>query len=242
MARIRTIKPDFFMHEGIAELPVFARLLFIGLFTQADRRGRMEDRPRRLKAALLPYDDVDINELLDVLHDGGFIVRYQVDDLRLIQVAKFEKHQRFTGDEAKAESKLPEYQPPMKQEADKKQERNTEETREETESSTQETGKGKEGKGIGKESSSSSLSEELPTEVADQPPEKETMTLKAFAECYRPPFGVMMPPLLNQKALEYCQFYTPERITDAFITTAERGGKSFEYFKSCLEGLSLIHI
>ncbi len=58
MARIRTIKPEFFLHDELFELeketglPV--RLAFIGLWTQCDREGRFKWRPLRLKAAILP--------------------------------------------------------------------------------------------------------------------------------------------------------------------------------------------
>jgi len=48
--RIRTIKPEFWKHDGIAELEYATRLLFIALWCIADRRGRMEDRPKRIKA------------------------------------------------------------------------------------------------------------------------------------------------------------------------------------------------
>jgi hypothetical protein len=59
----------------------------------ADRRGRLEDRPKRLKADLLPYDDADVGALLDELVMQGLLVRYQSGDMRLIQIVSFEKHQ-----------------------------------------------------------------------------------------------------------------------------------------------------
>lgn len=93
MARIRSIKPDFFMHDGLAELSLAHRLLFIGLWTQADREGRLEDRPARIKAAVLPYDQVDVDQMLDDLARHGFVVRYEVDGVGLIQVTKFSEHQ-----------------------------------------------------------------------------------------------------------------------------------------------------
>jgi len=101
MARARNIKPGFFENEDLAELPIAARLLFIGLWTQADREGRLEDRPKRIKMQLLPLDDVDSDELLQQLHDGGFIYRYGTSTRRArcknqcqyIQILKFEKHQ-----------------------------------------------------------------------------------------------------------------------------------------------------
>lgn len=93
MARARNIKPGFFTHDGLAELPALARLLFIGLWTVADRAGRLEDRPKRIRAEVMPYDDCDVDELLNELHRAGFILRYQVGGVRAIQVVKWEKHQ-----------------------------------------------------------------------------------------------------------------------------------------------------
>ena len=83
MARIRTIKPEFFCHEQLAELSPIHRLLFIGLWTQADREGRLEDRPKRLKVVLLPYDDCDVDQLLTELGGAGFILRYEIDEKHL---------------------------------------------------------------------------------------------------------------------------------------------------------------
>ena len=111
MGRIRTVKPEFFLDEELAELPIFARMLFIGLFTQADRRGRMEDRPKRIRANVFPYDDVDVNGLLQLLHESGFVIRYEVGGVKLLQVTNFEKHQRISGKEAQAESEYPAYEP-----------------------------------------------------------------------------------------------------------------------------------
>lgn len=92
MARARVIKPGFFLNEDLAELPMAARLLFAGLWTLADRAGRLEDRPRKIKAELLPYDDCDVDALLDQLAGRGFIIRYEAGG-RFIQVTNFSKHQ-----------------------------------------------------------------------------------------------------------------------------------------------------
>lgn len=107
--RIRTIKPDFFKSEHIAELPIMTRLLFIGLWCMADCKGRLEDRPRRIKVELLPYDDVDVNAGLAELHKSGFIIRYKHESGDFIQIPKFNKHQRITGKEAESDSSIPEY-------------------------------------------------------------------------------------------------------------------------------------
>lgn len=60
MARTRSIKPSFFSNDILAECEPMARLLFAGLWTLADRDGRLEYRPRRIKGALFPYDNCDI--------------------------------------------------------------------------------------------------------------------------------------------------------------------------------------
>lgn len=109
MPRIRTIKPEFFKNEQLADLPALARLLFIGLWTQADREGRVEDRPRRLKAELFPYEDYDVDKGLDMLHAAGFIARYEAyvpqdgvcaqdvprQVVSCIQVVNFTRHQKL---------------------------------------------------------------------------------------------------------------------------------------------------
>lgn len=93
MARSRNIKPGFFQNELLAEVAPLGRLLFAGLWTIADRAGRLEDRPKRIKAAVLPYDDCDIDALLNQLAERGFIVRYVAGESALIQVVNFERHQ-----------------------------------------------------------------------------------------------------------------------------------------------------
>lgn len=93
MARARNIKPGFFTNDQLAEIDPLGRILFIGLWTIADREGRMEDRPRRIKAELLPYDDSDVDSLLQQLEKHGFILRYSVGEDRYIQVLNFTKHQ-----------------------------------------------------------------------------------------------------------------------------------------------------
>lgn len=93
MARARNIKPGFFANEILAEIEPLGRLLFAGLWSIADRAGRLEDRPKRIRAEVLPYDICDADALLQALHDKGFILRYEVDGVRFIQVLAWEKHQ-----------------------------------------------------------------------------------------------------------------------------------------------------
>ena len=88
------MKPGIFSNEELAELPIAARYLFIGLWAIADRAGRLEDRPRRIQAAIFPYDhDVNIEELLASLEAGGFIESYVVGEQKLIWLPTFRHHQ-----------------------------------------------------------------------------------------------------------------------------------------------------
>lgn len=93
MARARNIKPGFFINDQLADVEPLGRLLFAGLWTIADREGRLDDRPRRIKAEILPYDDCDIDCLLDQLATHRFIQRYEVDGNQHIQIINFAKHQ-----------------------------------------------------------------------------------------------------------------------------------------------------
>lgn len=99
MARARNIKPGFFKNEELVELSFGTRLLFIGLWTEADRAGRMEDKPKRIKMNLFPADDIDIDAGLNDLQARGFIARYESGGARYIQIIAFGKHQNPHKDE-----------------------------------------------------------------------------------------------------------------------------------------------
>lgn len=100
--RARNLKPSFFKNEELADVPFEARILFIGLWCMADREGRLEDRPKRIKAEVFPYDSVQIEKLIDVITCHGFIVRYGDNQKRYIQIINFNKHQRPHPHEAKS--------------------------------------------------------------------------------------------------------------------------------------------
>lgn len=93
MARARNIKPGFFTNDHLADCDPLARLLFIGLWCMADREGRLEDRPKKIKAELLPYDNANIDKLLSQLIEREFLIRYTVEGKQYLQVDKFAKHQ-----------------------------------------------------------------------------------------------------------------------------------------------------
>lgn len=96
--RIRTIKPEFWTSQDVADLPDdFTRLLFIGLWNYADDEGRGRDDPRLIKAALFPLRDSmaahAINDSMWTLAEAGLIVRYTVER-PLYAVVKWPDHQR----------------------------------------------------------------------------------------------------------------------------------------------------
>lgn len=93
MARARNIKPGFFKNEDLGECSLAARLCFVGLWVLADREGRLEDRPKRIKGELFPFDAFEVEPLLDELAERAFIVRYANEEGRFIQVTKFAAHQ-----------------------------------------------------------------------------------------------------------------------------------------------------
>lgn len=109
MSRSRLLKPGFFKNEQLAELPFEARLCFAGLWTLADREGRLEDRPKRIDAELFPYDAVDMDGLLVALADKGLIRRYVVVGRAVIDIPTFLEHQKPHMRESVSE--LPPYQP-----------------------------------------------------------------------------------------------------------------------------------
>ncbi len=92
--RARNLKPGFFQNEQLAELPIESRLLFAGLWCMADREGRLEDRPKKIKIQLFPADTIDVAPLLQQLADQRLIVRYEVAGAAYIWIPSFIRHQK----------------------------------------------------------------------------------------------------------------------------------------------------
>lgn len=154
MARIRTIKPEFFRHAGLfdaeTETGLPLRLAFAGLWTAADREGRFKWRPSELKLDALPFDNVDFSRVLDALTTRGFIVRYTSEGKDYGYIPSWRDHQHINHRES--DSVLPDPNGQMSEIVDEADASLTRHPRVEHASATRHgrargEGKGREGKG-----------------------------------------------------------------------------------------------
>ena len=98
VARIRTIKPEFWTDEKIVSLPFEARLLFIGLWSYADDTGALDYSVDRLRMQIFPGDgQTDVDGLIDLLVISDLLDVWIADDgsRRLITVRNWSKHQKI---------------------------------------------------------------------------------------------------------------------------------------------------
>lgn len=93
MARIRTIKPEFFTSEDVVSLSPLARLFYVSLWCEADREGRLSWKPNTLKMRYFPGDNCDVNTMADELTDKGMLVIYEVDGKQYAEIPTFSTHQ-----------------------------------------------------------------------------------------------------------------------------------------------------
>lgn len=107
MARARNIKPGFFENEDLPEVPPMGRLLFIGLWLLADREGRLEYRPKRIKGKLFPYEECDVDSYCCQLEQLNFLKRYEISGTQYIQIVKFKEHQKPHPNEKASEIPAP---------------------------------------------------------------------------------------------------------------------------------------
>lgn len=104
MPRARNIKPSLFKNEILGVADPLLTLLFESLWCLADKAGRLEDRPLRIKAETFPYrEGVNVDQMLTELYQLGFIIRYEFDEMRLIEVVNFAKHQKPHNTEKESE-------------------------------------------------------------------------------------------------------------------------------------------
>ena len=105
MARIRTIKPEFFTSEDIVSLTPLARLFYVALWCEADREGRLRWKTKTLKMRYLPDDECDIDALASELTEAGLVDLYEVDGKVYAEIPSFKDHQVINNRES--ESILP---------------------------------------------------------------------------------------------------------------------------------------
>lgn len=104
MARIRTVKPEFWTDEKVVELSPMARLLFIGLWNFADDEGRMIYSPKRLKMQIFPADVCDLPALVGEIRGRNLVIVYNVKGCEYLQITGFSKHQKV---DKRTASRLP---------------------------------------------------------------------------------------------------------------------------------------
>lgn len=98
MARIRSIKPEFWSSEQVMECSPITRLLFVGLWNFCDDAGNHVNSERTIKAQVFPGDDIstsDVRRMLDELSANGLIAFYVVEGKEYLHVTGWDKHQRI---------------------------------------------------------------------------------------------------------------------------------------------------
>jgi hypothetical protein len=111
MARIRTIKPDFWTDERVGESSPTARLLLIGALNFADDYGSLDRSAKQIKAQVFPYDNIDCESLIRELISNGLLVEYKVGDRFYLHIKGFGKHQKV---EKPAKPRFPKYEESLK--------------------------------------------------------------------------------------------------------------------------------
>lgn len=98
MARIRTIKPEFWTHEGLSALPEPTHMLAAALLNQADDAGYFNANPALVNAQCFPLREpsVSVHDSLNLLAAAGFIrLGSGENGRRYGHIVKFLDHQRI---------------------------------------------------------------------------------------------------------------------------------------------------
>jgi len=109
MARIRTIKPEAFISESLAQVSVEAERTFFGLLTQADDHGRHRDNAAIIAGLLWPlraeHTSVHVEDDLQQLAQAGLVCRYTgCDGRRYLHIVTWLDHQKI---DKPSQSRLP---------------------------------------------------------------------------------------------------------------------------------------
>jgi hypothetical protein len=97
MARIRTIKPEFWQNPQVCRCTYPARLLFIGTWHYADDHGNLPRDASKLQMQVFPNPvdrDLDVEALTVELIDQGLLMEYSSENKqRFLHIPTFTKHQ-----------------------------------------------------------------------------------------------------------------------------------------------------
>ncbi|MFJ5074962.1 hypothetical protein ACIP8Z_10215 [Streptomyces sp. NPDC088553] len=109
MARIRTIKPEAFVSESLAEVSVEAERTFFGLLTQSDDHGRHRDNAAIIAGLLWPlraeHTSVHVEDDVHQLATAGLVCRYTgCDGRRYLHIVTWSEHQKI---DKPSQSRLP---------------------------------------------------------------------------------------------------------------------------------------
>jgi hypothetical protein len=109
MARIRTVKPEYWTDERIGECSIAARLLFIATWNFADDHGGLDRSAKQLKAQAFPYDNIDCEPLVQELLNARVLIEYESGGKKYLHIRGFRKHQK---NEKPAAPRFPVYSGP----------------------------------------------------------------------------------------------------------------------------------
>src|SRR5712691_5641185 len=95
MARIRTLKPEFWSDEKLSRCDVLTRLVFVGLISQADDAGRLVDSVKLIDGVLFSETADTCGPALETLACLGRILRFTSSSGQsIIQIVKWREHQK----------------------------------------------------------------------------------------------------------------------------------------------------
>lgn len=209
MARIRTIKPEFWTDETVTECSLTARLLFIGLWNFADDNGNIERSSKQMKMKIFPADNVEVEPLVIELMANGLLIEYETNGHKYLNIKGFTKHQVINKPSKTGHPKLEDSLNTTVALRD--------------DSSTEGKGMevGREGNGMEKETTTAAA---------------EKMPLSECRKLYMTYFGTINEnqPIV-QVLQDICHEYPPERIKEAFQAAAAGNKLSLNWVRERLK-------
>jgi len=92
------IHPEIWQSEDFSKLSLFARLLFIGMFSMADDYGKGRAKPVYLKSVIFPYDDgmriIDVEKALSEIGSNMSVTFYAHDGNDYYRLDNWESWQK----------------------------------------------------------------------------------------------------------------------------------------------------